>query len=211
MVQFLSRLFPRRTEGPLYGLFGELAELLVQAADTHSKLLGHGYRERTRIVPKLHEQSTVAEELSRRIAERLAQSLITPYEAELLYELSLTITDTVDSLEHTAQLLVASRVGALPTPLLDAAKGIERAAELTVVASWTLHSVRDLGDYYLQIRKLKRQGDRLVRQALGELYQQGGSSQEMLPLHDVCESVGRTLAFQERTARSADLLRVKDS
>ncbi|APX34206.1 hypothetical protein BH708_17525 [Brachybacterium sp. P6-10-X1] len=207
----MVQLFPRRVERPMNDLFGELAEVLVQATDTHSKLLGHGYRERTRIAPKLHEQSTRAEELSRRISQRLAQSLITPYEAELLYDLALTIADAVDSMENTAELLVLSRVGALPTPLLEAAKGIERSAELTVAASWTLHRVRDLGDYYPQIRKLTRQGERLVRQSLAELYGRGGATTELLPLHDITASIGRTVALQESIARIADLLRVKDA
>ena len=211
MAQFLTRFFPQRSERPLYDLFAELAELLVQSADTHSKLLGHGYRERTRIAPRLHEQSTVAEELCRRIARRLAHSLITPYEAELLYDFALTVADTLDSMEHTAELLVISKAGALPEPLLEAAKGIERAAELTVAVTWKLSRVRDLGDHYEQVRKLKRQGDRLVRRTLGELYTRGGSAQEMLPLHDVAASVRETLTLQERSARIADLLRVKDS
>ena len=60
-------------------------------------------------------------------------------------------------------------------------------------------------------RKLKRQGDRLVRRALGELYARGGSAQELLPLHDVAESIRETIILQERSARIADLLRVKDS
>ncbi|WP_377016083.1 MULTISPECIES: hypothetical protein [unclassified Brachybacterium] len=195
----------------MYDLFGDLAELLVQAADTHSKLVGHGYRERTRIAPKLHDQSTRAEELGRRIAQRLARSLITPYEAELLYDISLTIADTVDAMNHTAELLVLSRVGALPAPLLEAATGIERASELTVTATWSLSRVQELADYYTQIRKLKRQGDRLVRQSLAEVYKRGGAMTEVLPLHDVIESVGRTIALQEHTARLADLLRVKDA
>ena len=211
MVQFLSRLLPQRSERPLYDLYAELAELLVQASDTHSKLLGHGYRERTRIAPRLHEQSTVAEELCRRIAQRLAQSLITPYEAELLYDFALTIADTVDAMEHTAELLVLSRLGQLPTPLLHAAKGIERAAELTVAASWKLAGIRELGDYYEQVRKLTRQGERMVRRALGELYTRGGATQELLPLHDVAESIRHTITLQERVARIADLLRVKDA
>lgn len=51
MAQFLDRILPQRSERPLYDLYAELAELLVQSADTHSKVLGHGYRERTRIAP----------------------------------------------------------------------------------------------------------------------------------------------------------------
>ncbi|MGP9538621.1 DUF47 domain-containing protein [Brachybacterium sp. AOP43-C2-M15] len=211
MARFLSRLFPQRTERPLYDLFAELSELLVQASDTHSKLLGHGYRERSRIAPRLHEQAAVAEELCRRIAHRLAQSLITPFEAELLYDFALTIADAVDTMEHTSELLLIAKLGTLPTPLLDAAKGIERAAELTAAASWKLSDVGALDDYYEQVRKLKRQGDRLVRQALGELYQRGGATQELLPLHDVAESIRATLTLQERLARITDLLRVKDA
>ncbi|MGO2312758.1 DUF47 domain-containing protein [Brachybacterium tyrofermentans] len=207
----MVQLFPRRVERSMTDLFSELAELLVQATDTHSRLLGHGYRERTRIAPVLHDQASRAEELCLRIAQRLAQSLITPYEAELLYDLALTLADTVAAMEDSAELLVVSRVGALPTPLLEAAKGIERAAELTVVATWTLNRVRDMGDYYPQIRKLKRQGDRLVRQALGELYQRGGASTDLLPLRDITASMGRTIELQEHTGRLADLLRVKDA
>ena len=207
----MFRLFPHRVERPMYGLFGELAELLVRASDTHSRLLGHTARDRARIAPRLHENATTAEELTRRISNRITQSLITPYEAELLYDLALTIADTLDAMEHTAELLVMSRAGKLPTPLLEAAKLIERSAELTVEATWELGQQRRLGDFYARIRRNKRQGDRLTRQALGELYRRGGASAEMLALHDVTESISRTIALQERTGRLADLLRVKDA
>ncbi|MFQ6484380.1 DUF47 domain-containing protein [Brachybacterium epidermidis] len=207
----MDLFFPRRVERPLYGQFGELAQILVQAADAHSRLLGHGYRERSRILPALHENATRATELCGRIANRLAESLITPYEAELLYEFALTIADTTDSLEHTSELLVLTRVGSLPTPLLEAAKGIERAAEHTLVATWSLNRVADIEDYYTQVRKIRRQGDRLVRQALTELYRRGGASSDLLAFRDVTSAIGRTIELQERTARLADLLRVKEA
>ncbi|MGP9680631.1 hypothetical protein [Brachybacterium sp. AOP3-A1-3] len=68
-----------------------------------------------------------------------------------------------------------------------------------------------MGDYYPQIRKLKRQGDRLVRQSLGELYQRGGASTDLLPLRDITASVASTIELQEHAGRLADLLRVKDA
>lgn len=205
----MVQLFPRRLERPLYGLFAELAEIQVQAADTHSTVLGSGYRERMRIAPRLHEHSTSAEELVRRIAHRLADSLITPYEAELLYQLALTIADSIAAMEHSGSLLVLFRSGSLPTPLLEAAKGIERCAELTVSATWKLERIRELVDYYAQVRKVERQGRRLVRQALAELYSHGGSSTELMPMRDVVGAVDAIIELQERTARTADLLRVK--
>jgi len=207
----MVQLFPRRLERPMYGLFAELAEIQVQAADTHSTVLGSGYRERMRIAPRLHEHSTSAEEIVRRIANRLADSLITPYEAELLYSLALTVADSISAMEHSAELLVLFHSGTQPTPLLEAAKGIERCAELTVTASWKLDTVRELGDYYAQVRKVARQGRRLTRQALGELYARGGSGIDLLPQRDVIDAVDTIVELQERAARTADLLRVKDA
>lgn len=207
----MVQLFPRRVERPMYDLFSELAELQVQAADAHSKILGNGYRERARLAPRVHDLSTRAQELCRRIANRLAESLVTPYEAEMLYDLALTITDTIDQMEHTAELLVLFRSSALPDPLLEIAKGIERSAEILVSVTWKLDRIRDLGDLYVQIRKISRQSDRLGRQALADLYKRTGGARDLLPLRDVADSVGATADLQERAGRIADLLRVKDA
>lgn len=207
----MVRFFPTRVERSMYDLFAELAEIQVQAADSHSTILGSGLRERERLAPRLHDRSTRAEELCRRIANRLAESLITPYQAELLYDLALTIADAIESMENTAELLVLSRAGAVPEALLEAARGIERSAEITVAATWKLDDVRELGDYYAQIRKIRRQGDRLVRQALAVQYEHGGAASDLLPMRDVIASIATTVSLQERTGRFADLLRVKDA
>lgn len=207
----MVQLFPRRVERPMNTLFTELAELQVQAADVHSKMLGHGYRERARLAPRLHDLATRAEEQCRRIANRLSDSLITPYEAELMYDLALTLADAVDAMENTAELLVLFRVGRLPTSLLEVAKGLERAAEVMVTATWKLDRVRELDEMYAQTRKIKRQGDRLIRQAQAEMVKQGGAATDLVPLREVTTSIAHTVDLQERAARRVDLLRVKDA
>lgn len=207
----MVRLLPRRGERPLNDLLAELAQVLLDSADLTSKVLGHSPRERARIAPKLHDQATRASELCERLANRLADSLITPYEAELLYDLSLSIADAVDSMENTAEMLVLARLGSVPTPLLECAKSIERAGELTVEAAWSLRKVKELEGYYPQMRKLKHLGDRLCRQALAELHKRGGTAADMLLMHDVITSTRETFTHLERVGRIADLLRVKDT
>ena len=207
MVRSLST----RGERPLTGQFAELAQILADSAVTHSRILGQGPQARTRLVPILHENSSRATEISARIATRLADSLITPYEAELLYDLALTMADCIDSLEHTGELLVITRLSALSTPLLEAAEALEHAAEYTVQASWQLRRVHHLGGYYTRMRTVKHQGDRLCRQALGELYRAGGAATDMMLQRDVIYAVSTTFELLERVARIADMLRVKDS
>lgn len=207
----MVRLLPRRGERPLTDLLAELAQVLVDTADLFSKVLGHGPRERARIAPRIHDQATRATELCERLSNRLADSLITPYEAELLYDLALSIADGVDAMEHAAELVVLSRIGTVPTPLLEAAKSIERAGELTVQAAWSLRRVSELEEYYPQIRRIKHLGDRLCRQALADLLRRGGTAAELLPTHDVITATGQIFTHLEHVARLADLLRVKDT
>lgn len=207
----MAPLLQRRGDRPLTDQFAELAQVLVDSADTLSKVMGHARRDRARIAPQLHENSTRAGEISERVGNRLADSLITPYEAELLYDLALTLTDAAEMMEHIAELIILGRIGNLPEPLLESAKGIEHACELTVSAAWVLRSVHQLGDHYAQMRRIRRQGDRLRRQALGAVYQRGGAAGEMMPLHDVIMTLGTLFALLERSGRLADLLRVKDA
>src|SRR5699024_12391175 len=50
----MVQLFPRRVEKPVYHLFGEVAELMVPAADAHSNGLGLVRGERMRVDARLH-------------------------------------------------------------------------------------------------------------------------------------------------------------
>ncbi len=207
----MVQLLPRRGERPLSDLYAELAQELTNAADTLSRVLGHTSRERDRIVPRLHENASRATEISARIATRLADSLITPFEAELLYDLALTLADAIDAMEHMAETLVGNRVGPLPSPLLEGAKLIERGAALTTEATWVLRRLEKLGDFYPRMRRLRRQGDRLCRQAMSDVCRRGGAANELLPLYDAVTAMREIFALMERSARLTDLLRVKDS
>lgn len=207
----MAPLLQRRGDRPLTDLFAELAQLMVDSADTLSKVMGHSRRERPRMTPRLHENTLQADAISDRIGNRLADSLITPYEAELLYDLALTMSDIVESMESVGDVLVLGRLGELPPQLLEAAKGIERGCELTVASAWRLRRVRELGDHYSQMRRTTRQGRRLCRQALGTVYGRGGAAGELLPLHDAIRALAEVVEGLERAGRLTDLLRVKDA
>jgi uncharacterized protein Yka (UPF0111/DUF47 family) len=203
------RLFSRRSEQSLNDLFGDLAQLLVLGSETLSRTMGMTYRDRIRVAPRLHEHANRAAQLSHRIANRLADSLITPFEADALHDLALTMNDAVDAMEYTAQIMTSRQCPAAPDPLLEAAQLIERACAITVEATWKLQDVRQLDSYYPEMRRLKRHGDGLVLTATTALYERGGAAVDVLFERDLIRAVEDVLVQMEKAGRLADLLRVK--
>lgn len=201
--------FSRRFEQPLHDLFNELAQILVGGGEILARTLGLPQRDRARSLAQVHEHTARAADLTHRVSNRLADSLITPFEADALHDLALSMSDALDAMERTAQLAAAPGSGTLPGPLLEAAQVIERACEITVEALWKLQNVRELEDYAVQMRRLRRHGERLALRATLDLYEQGGSAADLLRTRDLITSIEQILARLDQTGRLADLLRVK--
>jgi len=205
------RLFPRRYEKQLFDLFADSAHLIVAGAEALARSLGEDPEERPRLAAQLHEHSADALALSRRISNRLAEALITPFEAEVLHAMSLAMSDVLDAMERTADLVVRFRLGSIPLPLLETAELITRAAELTVEAAWHLGDVDELREYRAAMRRLDTHAERLMRGELVDLYASAAPAGEMMQVREVTFELRRVLERFEVVARSADLLRIKDS
>lgn len=205
------RLFPQRYEKPLFDLFGDIAQLLMSGSEALSRTLGESPRERPRIAVRLHEQSGEASALSRRIANRLAAALITPFEAEVLHGLSLAMSDALQAMDRAADLTVRFGLGSVPDPLLETAELIARAAEITVEAMWHLGDVRELHEFSAAMRRLDNHAERLARGALTDVFSQSVTAGQMLREREVALALRHVLTVFEQVAREADLLRIKDS
>lgn len=205
------KLFSRRHEKPVFDLFGDLAQLIVSGSDVLSRTLGESPGDRERTAPGLHELSIEGGDLAARIANRLAAALVTPSEAEVLHALAMTLCDTLDAMDRTADLATRFGIRGLQPGLLEVCPLIERAADLTVQAVWKLGDVSGLHDFVGEMRRVERHGDQLLRQARVDLYASGRSGAELLQERDVAEGLADVLALVTRISRTADLLRVKDA
>jgi uncharacterized protein Yka (UPF0111/DUF47 family) len=143
------------------------------------------------------------------VTNRLADSLISPFEADALHDLALAMADVLDAMESTAELMVHGRRPTAPDTLLETAQVIERMAAITVEATWRLQSVDELDNYYREIRRLKKHGDRLIQTTMTDLYDRGGTAVDLLRERDLIQAVGRVLTLLELVGRLMDVLRVK--
>lgn len=205
------RLFPRRYEKQLFDLFADSAHLIAAGGEVLARALGEEPAERPRMAAQLHEHSADCLAIARRIANRLAEALITPFEAEVLHTMAFAMSDVLDAMERTADLTVRYGVGSLPVPLLEIAELVSRSADITVEAAWHLGEVDELREYTAAMRRLDTHAERLMRGALADLYASDAPAGSMMRMRDVAVELRRVMERFEAVARSADLLRIKDS
>ncbi len=230
------RLFSVKHEESVYDLFGEMSHTLVISTESLSRLMGEAPSERAVLAKPIHRGATDAAAVNRRIANILAISLITPFEAEVLHALSMRIVETIREIDRTADLTVRLSLGSLPAPLLDVCTVLERAAALTTEAMWSLSHVSRLSSFYAEMRRVDNHAQELLRRSTADLLNPderqddgslvlgpgasahtstaSGAPMAALTLMRSRESIASlervTAAFQ-RIAVTVDLLRVKDS
>ncbi|MDO5645639.1 MAG: DUF47 family protein [Dermabacter sp.] len=205
------RLFSLTRERSVDDLFGDMAQTVSTSAEIMSRTLGESPSERPRLATALHACATDAAALNRRIANRLATSLITPFEADALHMLSLAMTATVDAIERTVDLVVRLRVGTIPNPLMEVLVLVERLAELTVQASWELGHAGALTDFYEEVHRIENHAQSHLRSALATCLE--GSTDVFVALREreVIAGLDQVMARFDQVAQAIDLLRVKDS
>ena len=195
----------------VYDLLGELAQHLSASAEIMSRTLGEDPSERALLAQSLERESADAAALHRRVTNTLATSLITPFEADALHELSHAIQHTVEGIERTVAMAVQLKLGTFRTPLMETLALIERMSELTVQACWTLSDSDGLASYYEEMRRVETHASTLARQATVHCLLNATDPGLALREREVVWRTELVLERYAEIAKAADLLRVKDS
>lgn len=205
------RGFSKRRSTSLYDLLGELAQHLSQSAELMSRTLGEDPDERSRLAQALERESADAAALHRRVTNRLATSLITPFEADALHDLSHSIQKAVDSIEKAVSMTVMLKLGTLPTVLMESLAIVERMAELTVHACWELSDSSGLAQYYEEMRRVEAHALALTRQAVVQYLTTSGDPLEAMRGREAVWKIEIVVECFGEIAKATDLLRVKDA
>ena len=202
--------FSSRRESSVHVLFGELAQHVSTAAEAASRTLGEAPSERRHLAHALESTSADAAAVHRRITNRLATSIMTPFEADALHAMSLAMSTTAEAMERAVLLAVHLNVGTLPNPVMEALSLVERLCELTVSMTWSLSSRPQLANYFEEMRRLEKHAHTHVRDALEIVLSTEGNLTQALRMREVVVRVEAVIDACAGIAAAADLLRVKD-
>jgi uncharacterized protein len=179
-------LVPRTTE--FYELFsaaGENALTTARQAETRFRTFPAADVSQEQV----KRLETEGDSLTQQIIELLNTQYITPFDREDIYELAKAIDDVVDYIEHASDLLGLYRVERAMQEALDQCRVLVDAAENLAFALAELRSVRQVERHLLQVKRLEDVGDRIVRDAIASLFENGVDAVTVIRWKDIFEAL----------------------
>lgn len=149
------RLMPR--DSAVFDDVAALAGHVAVGADVLVRMLGAGPSDRSDLAARLADVERVADDAARLVVRRVTSSFVSPFDRGDLVELAHRLDDCVDALAEVAAVVMATGAGELPPAVVEQVALVQRQAEVTVLAMARLRSVRDLVDYWVEVRRLEHE------------------------------------------------------
>ena len=175
-------------ERRFYVLFKQQGQLVAECLRELSKSLLEGRSRHPRLRDLEHECDDVTHE----IYNLVNRTFVTPREQEDILELASALDEIVDLAEEVSDKLELYRVTEVTQHARDMGEALERAGTQIEQALESLETFAGQEPRRLEIHRLENEGDRIMRQALVELFSEDGQSAAQLikwkDLYDLLES-----------------------
>ena len=159
-------------EKVFFDLFEQAAGILTEAAALLVQTMGRfdQISENARRMERLEHN---ADQITHEIMARLNRTFITPFDREDIYRLASAIDDVVDFIEATTERFILFKVTSINPPAQELSKVIlQQAQEIDrVVPKLRRLDHGNIMPHCIEINRLENVGDRLVRGALAELFE----------------------------------------
>ncbi len=207
-MRLSSVIAPRDRE--FFDLFEEAGGNIVRAADLLDQMLA-AWPERPELARDILVCEQDGDRITHDIIRRLNETFVTPIDREDIYELASALDDIVDYTEEAADYLILYKIEApmeqaqrLAHVLLQCARQIEEAMP-------RLRGFKDLSHYTVEINRLENDGDRIVREAIASLFDNGIDPMVVIRWKDIYERLEQAIDATERVANILEGIVIKNS
>ena len=205
----LSRLFAPR-EREFFDLFEEAGRNIVESGDILERMLerwpDHGELSREIVI---REQE--GDRITHDIIQRLNQTFVTPIDREDIYALASALDDVVDYTEEVADYLGLYKIEAPMTQAQDLARVLHAAGRQIAEAMPRLRGFKDITHYTVEINRLENDGDRIVREAIASLFDNGIDPMVVIRWKDIFERLEEAIDATEHVANILEGIVIKNS
>ena len=200
------RLIPR--EERFFDLFVEdAANVLVGARQLEAML--RTYDEPEARAAEIRATEHRGDEISHDIGHRLESTFVTPFDREDIYALISGLDDVLDFIEETADTFVLYRIEAPTAIAVEQASIIVKQAEQIHDALANLKGFKGLEKYWIEVHRLENEGDRIVRAAIAELFNDSPDPVEVIRWKDVYGLLEETVDKAEDVANIIERITIK--
>ena len=199
----------RPVDATFYDLFTEAAQHLVTGAELLAEMLAET-SDKSDVAKRMRAAEHAADETTHSLIKKVNSTFVTPFDREDIYALAYGLDDAMDEMEEAADLINLYGVESYPSEFAKQVELIQRCAELTAAAMPRLQSL-DLDEYWLEIGRLEKSGDKSFRRIISKLFSGNYDALEVLKLKDVVEKLEGAINAFETVAKRVEQIAVKES
>ncbi|MGB2712219.1 MAG: DUF47 family protein [Conexibacter sp.] len=205
----LSQVFaPRDRE--FFDLFEEAGRNILQAADLLDRML-RNYPDTKELARDILLCEQEGDRITHDIVQRLNQTFVTPIDREDILELASTLDDIVDYIEEVADYLGLYKVEAPMEQSQRLAHILLQAARQICEAMPRMRDFKDISHYTVEIHRLENEGDRVTREAIASLFDNGIDPMVVIRWKDLFERLEEAIDATERVANTLQGIVIKNS
>ena len=208
-MRLSSVIAPRDRE--FFDLFEEAGGNIVRAADLLDRML-RAFPDRGDDLARdilICEQD--GDRITHDIIRRLNETFVTPIDREDIYELASGLDDIVDLTEEVADYLILYKIEAPMEQAQRLAHVLLQCARQIAEAMPRLRGFKDLSHYTVEINRLENDGDRIVREAIASLFDNGIDPMVVIRWKDIYERLEQAIDATEKVANILEGIVIKNS
>src|ERR671938_1661131 len=162
------RLVPQKRE--FFDLFTRASANTVEISRLLVELLERFPEHDGDLIRRIKEREHEGDHLTHEVVDLLNRTFVTPFDRDDMYRLAGGIDDVCDHIDEAADNLGTYAVERVPEKAGEQARVIHQAARNLDGAVQLLEGFRDSQAQLIELRRLEDEGDRLVRDAVADLF-----------------------------------------
>jgi predicted phosphate transport protein (TIGR00153 family) len=207
-VRLSSVLAPRDRE--FFDLFEEAGGNILRAAGLLEEML-RDFPERNELARDILICEQDGDRITHDIIQRLNQTFVTPIDREDIYELASALDDVVDYTEEVSDYLGLYNIEAPMVQAQELARVLHGCARQIAEAMPRLRGFRDISHYTVEINRLENDGDRITREAIASLFDNGIDPMVVIRWKDIFERLEEAIDSCEHVANIVQGVVIKNS
>jgi uncharacterized protein len=207
-VRLSSVFAPKDRE--FFDLFEEAGGNIERACNLLEEMLRE-YPERSELAREILICEQEGDRITHDIIRRLNQTFVTPIDREDIFALSSALDDVVDFTEEVADYLGLYKIEAPMSQAQELAKVLQQCGRQIAEAMPRLRGFKDITHYTVELNRLENDGDRIVREAIASLFDNGIDPMVVIRWKDIFERLEEAIDATEHVANILEGIVIKNS
>ena len=161
-------------------------------------------------VREIKELEHEGDRLTHEVIDLLNRTFVTPFDRDDMYRLVTALDDICDHIDDAAEKITGYGVREIRHQAIEQARVIHLSANKLREAIAQLEGFKDSRRMLIELRELEDEGDRIVWQAVSELFNGGSDAIALVRWKDIHESLEEAVDACENAADVLEAILVKN-